>query len=84
MSDNPLFAFIAAIEREILAPLVTLVALAAFLLFLWGVVEFIRAGAADSTKRSDGQRHMLWGIIGLAVLFSANAIVAFIRSAVGG
>ncbi len=64
-------------------PLVTLISLAAFVLFVWGVVQFI-AHAEDEEKRKTGQQHMIWGIIGLVIMFGANAIIAIIRATVGG
>lgn len=79
---DPLQKFIGAIEREILAPIITLIALAAFVMFIWGVVDFIR-GADDAEKRKTGQQHMIWGIIGLTIIFGANAILAIIKAMVG-
>ncbi len=80
---EPVDNFISAIEREILAPIITLIALAAFVVFVWGVVEFIQ-GADDTEKRKSGQLHMIWGIIGLVVIFGANAIVAIIGNVANG
>jgi uncharacterized membrane protein YidH (DUF202 family) len=74
--------FIANVEREILSPFLTLIALAAFVVFVWGVVEFI-LGASDAEKRRTGQRHMIWGVIGLVIIFGANAIVAIIKATIG-
>lgn len=73
-----LYRFIEGIEREIIGPIITLVALAAFLYFIWGVVDFIRSGATGNEIREDGKRHMFWGIVGLAIIFAANAIISFI------
>lgn len=75
--------FIDGVLEEIVNPVIALIALAAFLYFVWGVAEFIRAGAGDAEKRSDGQRHMVWGLIGLAIIFSARAIIAIIARTVG-
>lgn len=75
--------FIAAIQREIINPLITLIALAAFIVFIWGVVEFIRNGD-NQEKRRSGQQHMIWGIIGLVILFGAQAILQIIARTVGG
>jgi hypothetical protein len=75
---NPLASFIESVQRQILEPIVTLMALAAFLVFLWGVVEFLRAGASGGKEKEDGRRHMVWGIIGLAIIFGANAIVSIL------
>lgn len=75
---DPLKEFMGRIEAQILGPIVTLAALAAFLMFIWGVVQYIRAGATGGKEKEDGRRHMIWGIIGLAIIFGANAIVAMI------
>ncbi len=42
--------------------------------FIWGVVKYVSA-AGDETKLKDGKRHMLWGIIGMAVIAGAWGIV---------
>lgn len=49
------------------------VAIAA-LVFIWGVVEFV-ASAGDEEKRSKGRQHMLWGIVGLAVIVGLWGLV---------
>lgn len=74
--------FIAKIEAQILVPIITLLSLAAFVLFVWGVVQFM-ANSEDEEKRKTGQQHMIWGIIGLVIMFGANAIIALIRQTVG-
>jgi len=79
---SPFQTFIGKVQEQILTPIITLLSLAAFLLFLWGIVEFI-AGAEDEEKRRSGQQHMIWGIIGLVIIFGANAIVSLIKATVG-
>jgi uncharacterized membrane protein YidH (DUF202 family) len=74
--------FINNIAREILTPIITLISLAAFALFVYGVVEFIR-NADNDEKRRSGQQHMIWGIIGLAIIFGANAIIKILTSTLG-
>ena len=74
--------FITKIEAQILVPIITLLSLAAFVIFVWGVVQFM-ANSEDEEKRKTGQQHMLWGIIGLVIMFGANAIIALIRQTVG-
>ncbi len=75
--------FLVKVQDAILTPIITLLSLAAFLLFIWGIVEFI-AGATNEEKRATGQQHMIWGIIGLVIIFGANAIVSLIKATVGG
>lgn len=74
---------IGKIQTEILNPIITLIALAATVLFIWGMVTFIR-NADNDEKRKVGQQHMLWGLVGLAIIFGAQAILAFIKGMVGG
>jgi uncharacterized membrane protein YidH (DUF202 family) len=80
--NAPLNAFISAVQTQILNPLIILLTFAAFILFLWGVVEYIR-NAANDEKRKEGQRHILWGIIGLVIIFGAQALVVFLQSVAG-
>ena len=75
-------AFIGRVQAQILDPLITLVTLAAFIIFAWGIVEFI-LGADNQEKRSEGQKHMLWGIVGLVIIFAAQVIVRIMKNIVG-
>ncbi len=74
--------FLGKIQTEILNPLITLMALAAFAIFVWGVVEYIR-NAANEEKRAQGTQHIVWGIIGLVIMFGAFAIVAVMNNIIG-
>jgi len=77
-ASSSLNAFIGKVEKAIIDPLITVVALAAFILFVYGVVEFIR-NADNDEKRKTGQQHILWGIVGLAILFGAKTIVSILQ-----
>lgn len=72
---QPFYDFLGKVETAILNPLIELLALAAFVVFIWGVVEFI-ANAGNEESRAKGQRHILWGLIGLVIIFGAKAIIA--------
>ncbi len=80
---SPFQEFITKVQDAILTPIITLLALGAFVLFVWGVVLFI-ASSDDEEKRRTGQQHMMWGIIGLVIIFGANAIVSLLKATVGG
>ncbi|MBY0110601.1 hypothetical protein K2Y00_01175 [Patescibacteria group bacterium] len=75
--------FIMRVQVAIIDPIITLLALAAFVVFIWGVVEFI-GGAGDSEKREKGKKHIIWGLIGLVIIFGARAIVGIISATVNG
>lgn len=70
-------SFITSIETQILSPLITLLALGAFILFAYGVFELIRKGGNEEARRT-GRQHVMWGLIGLAILFGASVIVQLI------
>lgn len=53
--------------------IIGLLFVAATLVFLWGVIQFI-AGSADPSKRDKAKGIMTWGIIGLAVMAAAWGI----------
>lgn len=62
------------IEDVILFPLISLMIAVAVLVFLWGVLQYI-LGADNDTARSDGRKHMMYGVIGFLVMVSAYAIL---------
>jgi hypothetical protein len=67
-------AVVGLLERAILFPLMTLLTSVALLVFLWGMYEYV-AHADEDTARSEGKKHMLYGIIGLLVMISAYGIL---------
>lgn len=72
---------IGKITDAIINPLIRLLFGLALIFFLWGVVEFISA-AGDEKKLSQGKQHMLWGVIGMAIMFGAFGIVNLVISTV--
>ena len=74
---------IGKIGVNILAPLVWIFFGLATIYFLWGVFEFIR-DYDNPEARGKGAQHMLWGVIGMFIMFSAfgimNLIAATIKS----
>jgi predicted permease len=74
LNNAPLNDFIAKVGAQLITPTITLLALIAFLVFVWGVVEYVR-NAGEEEARKKGQLHILWGVVGLAIIFGANAIV---------
>lgn len=67
-------SFLAKVIEQIVNPIILLLAASAFVVFLWGVFEFIR-GAGDPKKREEGQQAILWGLVGLTIIFGAYGII---------
>jgi hypothetical protein len=49
----------------------------ATLVFVWGVQAFVGA-ADDAEARSKGAQHMIWGILGMAIMIGAVTLVNII------
>ncbi len=66
--------FLDNVVREIINPIILLLAAVAFVLFIWGVFDFI-AHAGDETKRTEGKKAIMWGLIGLVIIFGVYGII---------
>lgn len=67
-------AFLVKVVEQIVNPIILLLSAGAFVVFVWGVFEFImRAG--DATKREEGRKAIFWGLIGLVIIFGAYGII---------
>lgn len=85
----PMFALAASTVDSLLADVkrwLNYVLYLAFILltlyFVWGVVGYVRSGG-DEKKVADAKRHMLWGIIGMAVAGAAWGIAQIVWSTLG-
>jgi len=47
--------------------------------FIWGVLQYVMA-AGEEAKIKTGKDHMIWGIIGMAVMAGAWGLVAIINN----
>ncbi|MFA6503066.1 MAG: hypothetical protein WCT45_02320 [Candidatus Paceibacterota bacterium] len=66
--------FLAKVVVQIVNPIILLLAAAAFVVFVWGVFEFI-VHSGDSHKRKEGKDAILWGLVGLVIIFGAYGII---------
>lgn len=66
--------FLGKVVVQIINPIILLLAASAFVVFVWGVFQFI-AHAGDEGKRKEGKDAILWGIVGLAIIFGAYGII---------
>ncbi len=74
--------FLDKVVVQIVNPIILLLAALAFVVFLWGVFEFI-AHAGDEAKRSEGKQAILWGLVGLVIIFGAYGIINLALSTFG-
>lgn len=55
----------------------------AFLVFFWGVFKYLFWHGDNEEKRAEGRYFILWGVIGLVLIFSIWGIVNILLSTLG-
>ena len=78
MFQNLLFS----INEQILNPLIFLLMALASLQFIWGLLVYVKDSDNDEV-RENGKRHMIYGVIGLAIMISVFGIIYFIADTIG-
>ena len=69
------------ISTFIINPIIYLLFAAAFVIFVWGLVQFV-AHLDNEEARSTGGKHMIWGIIGMVIMVSVNGIIYIIQNTI--
>ena len=73
---------ILSVSDEILNPLIFFLMALASLQFIWGLIKYLKDSDNDEV-RQDGKRHMIYGIIGLAIMIAAFGVIDFIAGSIG-
>ncbi|XKT75109.1 MAG: hypothetical protein ACJKSS_03030 [Patescibacteria group bacterium UBA2103] len=63
------------IVREIVNPLILLLVGVASVIFIYGVLEFIGTFGQSEDTRAKGRGHMIWGIVGLAIMIGVFGLL---------
>ena len=71
-----------AISREIANPIIVVMFAFALVAFLWGVREYIH-GADNPEARVKGAQHIMWGVIGMALMLMSFTIVRIVLKTFG-
>ncbi|OHA91210.1 MAG: hypothetical protein A2758_01920 [Candidatus Zambryskibacteria bacterium RIFCSPHIGHO2_01_FULL_49_18] len=78
----PIIEFLNKINQYILNPIIILAFSVALLVLFWGIVQFINSETTD-TKREDGKKKILWGLVGMFIMISAYGIINLILGTFG-
>ena len=81
-SNSTLSNLVTGIVDSIVQPLVLVLFVVATVVFMWGIFGLI-AHADDEQARSDGKQHILWGVIGMAIMISAYGVVRLLAASAG-
>ena len=72
-------SIIAVITKSILNPFIKLLFAVATAVFIWGVIQFI-TNVEDAEQKEAGKRHMVWGVVGLAIMLGTYGIIELLFS----
>ena len=74
-------ALLNKISEVIVNPIIYMMFTAAFIVFIWGLVQFV-SHLDNEESRSVGGKHMVWGLIGMTIMISVNAIIDIIQNTI--
>lgn len=66
----------------IVNPLIAVLFAVTLAVFLWGIARYIWS-AEDDASRSDGKKHMIWGLVGMLIIVSVYGIINVATSVLG-
>ena len=66
---------------QVVGGLLNIVILLAFLVFTWGIAQFILT-VDNESKKSQGKTILVWGVIVLFVLVSIKGIIAIVLNTI--
>jgi len=75
--------FIFNLGIAIFNPLIMLIFAIALIVFLWGIIEYIK-GAGSPDSREQGTRHIIWGLVGLTIMSTVYGIIQLALDTVFG
>ncbi len=70
------------INEHILNPLILFAFAVAFIVFAWGVFQFIANETADA-QREAGKKKIFWGLFGMFIMFSAYGLIRLVLGTFG-
>jgi len=74
--------FVERINTFIVNPIIGFFFALALVFFLWGIVEYFW-NTDNESARAKGKNHMMWGIIGMFIMFAVFAIMRIIVNTLG-
>lgn len=78
-ADNPGRELLRKLAKVIINPIISVAFAVALVTFLVGIIEFISDGE-KSDGRQKGRDHILWGLIGMGIMFAAFALLRLVTS----
>ena len=74
--------FVMKLNKYLFNPFIVFLVALAVVYFLYGIYEYLQ-GASSDEAREKGQRHMIWGLIGLFIMVSVFFIMKVLLGTIG-
>jgi heme/copper-type cytochrome/quinol oxidase subunit 4 len=74
--------FLNRVNDLIINPLIALVFALSFAYFIYSIVRFLRLEAGDKSRK-EAQDAIIWGIVGMVIMFSVYGIIYFVLATFG-
>ena len=81
-ADNPVAGFVGRVDRYILNPLIIFMFAGALVYFIIGVFQYFLY-SDQASEREIGKDHIIWGIIGMFLMFAVFTIMRIITNTLG-
>lgn len=75
-------SFIVSVDKTIVDPLINFLFALAVVYFLYGVFIFL-TNQENEEKKTSGKSHMLWGVIGIAIMMGVFTILSIVTNTLG-
>lgn len=72
-------AIIGSLMGTIINPLISILVGVGFILFFWGIANYLFLMSGDVKKKEDAKQFMLWGVIIITVMVSVWGIVQLLQ-----
>ncbi len=82
MSNISIVGFLQKVDKFILNPLILLAFSLAFVYFFYGIVKFLSIDAADKSRK-EARDAIMWGIVGMIIMFSVYGLIRFVLATFG-
>lgn len=74
--------FLNAVDAYILNPIIILVFAVAFLIFFWGIFQYVSSDK-EGSERDTGKKKIIYGLLGMFIMFSAYGILHIVLGTFG-